>query len=181
MGVILQNKVRYIFDIGSSAIRMLAVAKYAGKPRIVAEESCLYDGFIDGEFLSPEELSNIFETLFKKMLTKMRKPIHSVVVGVPSDFCVCVCKRISRKFVEPHKITTSDLEDMYESNLSFGDSENYEVINYSPMQFILDDNVKTLAPINQKTTSIVMDASYILAKTSFINLMKEKFEKNIKK
>lgn len=170
MGVNLQSKIKYILDVGSSSIRLLAVTKFNGKARIVAEDNVLYDGFIDGEFLSPDLLQENVLALFDKMRNKMHKPITSVVVGVPSDFCICVCKRISRKYVSLHKITQKDVVNMYESNLDFGNSEQYGVINYSPMQFVLDDDVKTLSPIGKKTTSLVLDASYILAKNYFTEM-----------
>ena len=165
MGVILQSKIKYILDIGSSSICLLAVTTFAGKPRIVAEENVLYDGFIDGEFLC-DNLADVIGQAVNSMQDKTRKPITSVVIGVPTDFCVCVCKRISRKYVNQHKITNKDILDMYETNFTFGDSDQYEVINYSPMQFVLEDNVKTLSPIGKRTTSLVLDASYILAKKS---------------
>lgn len=168
------NKLKYILDIGSSSIRLLAVTRFAGKSRIVTEESILYDGYIDGEFLTESELGDTLSQLTDKMYAKMRKPITSIIVGVPSDFCICVCKRISRKFVELHKITNSEIEDLYLSNSTFGESEEYSVINYSPMQFVLDDGLTTLSPVGKKTSTLVLDASYILAKKSFITLMQSK-------
>ncbi len=169
------NKLKYILDIGSSSLRLLAVTKFAGKQRIIAEDSVLYDGFMDGEFLSVEELEQDFNTLIEGMIEKIRKPITSIIVGVPSEFCVCVCKRISRKYVGTHKITDQDLRSLYQSNASFGGSEEYSLISFSPMQCVLDDDYKTLSPVGKKSSSLVLDASYILAKNSFINLIKEKF------
>lgn len=169
------NKLKYILDIGSSSIRLLAVMKVSGKPRIVAEESVLYDGYLDGEFLSVEELSDNISQLVGNMTQKMRKTINSIIVGVPSEFCICVCKRISRKYVGLHKITEIDLKNLYQNNAEFGGSEQYSVISYSPMQCVLDDDFKTLSPVGKKTSSLVLDASYILAKNSFIKLFKEKF------
>ena len=180
-GLDLLNKVKYILDIGSSALRLLAVAKFAGKQRIIAEDCILYDGYMDGEFLNADELGQDFQELVERMTQKMKKPITSIIVGVPSEFCVCVCKRISRKYVGPHKVTDVDLRSLYQSNANFGASEEYSLISYSSMQCILDDDFKTLSPVGKKTTSLVLDASYILAKNSFINLIKEKFENiNIK-
>ncbi len=164
------NNLKYILDIGSSCLRLIAVASFMGKKQIVAEETVLYDGYIDGDFLSPSSLEGCLSELLLNMSSKTRKPIKSIVVGVPSEFCVCVCKRISRKFATLHKITDFDVKDLFETNESFGDSEEYSVINFSPMQFVLDDEVKTLTPIGLKSTSLVLDASYILAKRSFINL-----------
>jgi len=173
----LQNKLKYILDIGSSSLRLLAVARFSGMLKIVAEESILYDGYIDGEFLTEDELVDVLSQLIDKMYAKLRKPITSMFVGIPSDFCVCVCKRISRKFVDLHKITNAEIEEMYNSNANFGESEEYSLINYSPMQYVLDDGLITLAPVGKKTSSIVMDASYILAKNSFIKLMQEKLNR----
>lgn len=168
------NKIKYILDIGSSSLRLLATNLYNGKPRIIAEESVLYDGYMDGEFLSHDQLDEVFIKLLQNMSTKMRKQITNLVVGVPNDFCVCVCKRISRRYTNVHKITEQDLNNLYKSNMNFGDSEEYVVINYSPMQYSLDDNITTLEPIGKKTTSIMLDVSYILAKKSFYDLIGEK-------
>lgn len=176
MGVNLLNNLKYILDIGSSSLRLLAVTKFAGKPRVLCEESVLYDGFMDGEFLSVDELDNNLAQLFDKMTSKIRKPIHTVVVGVPSEFCVCVCKRISRRFNYLHKITERDINNLYEKNANFADSEEYELINYSPMQFVLDDNVTTLSPIGKKTNALTLDASYILAKKDFMVLLDKKLK-----
>ena len=169
------NKLKYVLDIGSSTLRLLAVAKYAGKFRIIAEEDVLYDGYMDSEFLSVDELDMVFSQLIDKMQLKMRKSIHSIIVGEPSEFCVCVCKRISRKFVDLHKITNSDLINLYDNNSDFGDSEEYSVINFSPMQFTLNDNIKTMSPVGKRSSTLVVDASFILAKKSFLNLINEKF------
>ena len=169
------NKLKYILDIGSSSLRLIVVSKHAGKQRIVAEESVLYDGFMDGEFLSEEELGKDFNTLIEEMTQKLKKPISSIIVGVPSEFCVCVCKRISRKYVGLHKITEQDLLSLYHSNATFGESEDYSLISFSPMQCVLDDDFKTLSPVGKKTSSLVLDASYILVKNSFMELIKNKF------
>ncbi len=169
------NKIKYVLDIGSSSLRLLALSKFAGKQRIIAEESILYDGYMDGEFLSASELEQDFNQLIEGMTQKIKKPISEIIVGVPAEFCVCVCKRISRKYVGLHKITDSDLRNLYQSNATFGGSEEYSVISFSPMQCVLDDDFKTLSPVGKKTTSLTLDASYILAKNSFINLMKDKF------
>lgn len=166
----------YILDVGSSCLRLFALSTFHGQRRILAEESVLYDGYLDGEFLSVENLTTNLDELVQKMSSKMRKPIKSVIVGVPSEFCICVCKRISRKFGSRHKITDFDVKDLFEANSSFGDSNEYSVINFSPMQFVLDDDLKTLTPIGMRSSSLVLDASYILAKRAFIALFIEIFK-----
>lgn len=169
------SKLKYILDIGSSSLRLLATSKVLGKQRIVAEESILYDGYMDGEFLSVDELSDDLSRLIDGMTQKTKKPINSIIVGVPSEFCVCVCKRISRKYVGVRKVSEHDLKNLFQSNANFGASEEYAILSFSPMQCVLDDDVKTLSPVGKKTSTLTLDASYLLAKKSFIDLMKEKF------
>lgn len=170
------NKLKYILDVGSSCLRLIATSKLAGKQRIVAEENILYDGFMDGEFLSVDELGDDLGKLVENMMQKTKKPVNSIIVGVPSEFCVCVCKRISRKYVGAKKLTEQDLKNLYQANSNFGASEDYVLLNYSPMQCVLDDNYTTLSPVGKKTSTLTLDASYILAKKSFVDLIKEKFE-----
>ncbi len=171
------KNLKYVLDVGSSALRLIAVTRFNNKINVVTKEEVLYDGYMDGEFLMPEKLEEALTELTRNMVNKIRKLISTIVVGVPAEFSKCVCKRISRKFVEMHKITEADIQDLYESNADFGDSQNYELINYSAMQFVLDGNDKTLSPINKKTDTLILDASYILAKKSFTTLIGEKLTK----
>lgn len=162
---------KYILDIGSSAIRLLAVSKFNNAQRIFAEDEILYDGYMDGEFLSPEDLSESLSQLIDKMNNKLHKRINYIIVGVPTDFCVCVCKRISRKFPQMHKIKQDEIIKMFENNSTFGNSEEYSMINYSAMQYTLDDGLKVDSPVGKKTASLIMDASFVLAKKSFIEMI----------
>ena len=68
-------------------------------------------------------------------------------------------------------------KDLYESNMSFGDSNEYSVVNYSAMQFTLDDSYKTLEPIGKRSSSLSLDASYILAKNDILELIGDKLSK----
>lgn len=157
-------------------MRLLAVGE-SKELRVIAEEQLLYDGYMDGEFLSPNKLEDNLTTLVTNMTNKLRKPIKEMVVGVPSEFCLTICKRISRKYVTPRKITHSDILGLYEGNATFKESKDYTVINFSPMRYVLDDDVHTLSPEGMKTSSIVLDASFILAKNYFIDNMTERLNK----
>lgn len=173
----MKNKLNFLLEVGSSKLVLIATVKGKHSSKIVDKATVLYDGFMDGEFLSPDDLELNFSELITASCNKLHTKIHSITVGVPSEFCMCVCKRISRKFIEPHKITNADIANLFESNAGFGDSVEYGVINFSPMQYMLDDNAITMQPVGKKTSSLVVDASYILAKTSFMQLFASKFNK----
>ena len=173
----MRSKLNFLLEVGSSKLVLVATVKGKRGSKIVDKATVLYDGFMDGEFLSPNDLELNLSELISASTSKLRTSVHSIVVGVPSEFCMCVCKRISRKFIQPHKITNHDISNLFESNSQFGDSMDYRVINFSPMQYMLDDNATTMQPVGKKTSSLVVDASYILAKTSFIELMTGKLSK----
>ncbi len=173
----MQKKLNFLLEVGSSKLVLISYVKGKRSSKIVDKVTVLYDGFMDGEFLSPDDLGLNFNELISTMNTKMRTTIRSITVGVPSEFCMCVCKRISRKFVETKKLTNHDIANLFETNATFGDSQDYNVINFSPMQYVLDDNVATMQPVGKKTSSLVVDASYILAKTSFMEFVVEKLNK----
>ncbi len=169
------KNLKYILDIGSSKLTLVATSSFGGRQNVVAQDSLLYDGYMDGEFLTESEIETNLATLVGNVAKMVRKNITELIVGVPSEFCKCVCKRISRKFLSNHKIKQTDIDELIEANADFGDSEEYAVINYAPMQYVLDDNISTLKPIGLKSNSLVMDISYVLAKKSFIDFMLEKF------
>jgi len=171
----LLKKLKYILDIGSSCLRLYAVTHFNRKSSLIAEEKVLYDGYMDGEFLSVDTLKDNIAELLSKMSEKIRKPIKSLIVGVPSEFSMTICKRISRKYLNLHKLTNDDIMDLYLSNID-GDSEEYEVINFSAMQFVLDDDYRTLEPVGKKTRNLILDASYVLAKKEFLKLIQEKVQ-----
>ena len=171
------KKLNFLLEVGSSKLVLVATVKGKHESKIVDQATVLYDGFMDGEFLSPDDLELNLSELIATMSSKLRANIHSISVGVPSEFCMCVCKRISRKFVEPHKITNHDIANLFEANASFGDSNEYSVINFSPMQYMLDDSAVTMQPVGKRTSSLVVDASFVLAKNSFIKFLTAKLNK----
>lgn len=173
----MQKNLKFLLEIGSSKLVLIAYIRGRNSSRIVDKVTILYDGFMDGEFLTPEDFELNLSEAISTMSSKLHVQIHSITVGVPSEFCVCVCKRISRKYVTLHKITNHDIANLFADNATFGDSVDYRVINFSPMQYVLDDNVATIQPVGKKTTSLVVDASYILAKSSFIDFVSNKFNK----
>ena len=167
------QKLKYILDIGSSSLRLFSTIKLKKNAQIIASEDVLYDGFMDGEFLSPDKLTQELSKLIDSLCSKVKRTIKEIIVGVPGDFSVCVCKRISRKFVELHKFTDQDLAKIFEDNANFGDSLEYVPIHCSTMQCTLDGNEKCVSPVNKKSSSVVLDVSYILVKKSFVKIIQD--------
>ncbi len=165
----------YIFDIGSSKISLLACCVKKGKTIIITSIDKLYDGFMDGEFFSTHELPSVFKELINEMQERLSCKITSVHVGVPSEFCACVCKRVTRNFVPSKKLHDKDIEALFDGTNDFPNNKDYSVISFSPMEYDID-GVKTLQPTSRKVANFSMDCCYILVKNDFISIIEQSLD-----
>ena len=96
---ILKN-LEFLLDVGSSKICLFACAKYSSGSIIVSSCEQLYEGFMDGEFFEPLQITDVVQKLMMEMSNRLKMKIKHVYVGVPSEFSVCVCKRKIRKYLQ---------------------------------------------------------------------------------
>ncbi len=170
----------YVLDIGSSKISLLACNVNKKKSLIVTSINHEYDGFMDGEFFSTDQVKVVIGELLTEMRDRINKPINSVYIGVPSEFSACVCKRVTRNFVPAQKLDENTLKEMFDGVNEFGQKDNYVVTSFSPLQYELDGAVVSTLT-NKRVSQFVMDCSYILVKKQFIELMQQIFnDYNIK-
>lgn len=160
----------YIFDIGSSKISLLACNIHKGRSIIVTSVEKLYDGFMDGEFFSTNDLPDIFNDIVQNMNEKIGGKITSAYIGVPSEFSACVCKRVTRNFTQSKKLNEEEIVKLFDGVNDYSKYADYTVINYSALQYIAD-GVPRRSIVNVRLNELVMDCSYILVKNSFIELM----------
>lgn len=160
----------HILDIGSSKISLLTCRAEKGKSAIITSIDQSYDGFMDGEFFSTEQLGQVVAELISQMQARLNKSITSIHIGVPSEFCACVCKRVTREFVPAKRITENDLAEMFDGINDFSQKDEYLVASFSPLQYEIDGNVVSELS-NKRVSKFVMDCSYVLVKKTFVDLM----------
>ena len=161
----------YIFDIGSSKISLLACKVYKGESSIVTSVTQMYDGFMDGEFFSTEQLTDVLYGLLDEMSERVGKRIGAVCVGVPSEFCACICKRVTKNFVPARKIENYQINEMFDGVSDFKGAEDYVVSSFSPLQYDIDGSVTMSVP-SKPISQFSMDCCYILVKKQFADLIK---------
>lgn len=170
----------FLLDIGSSKISLLACQVKKDKSAIVTSIDHEYDGFMDGEFFSIQQVSDVIGNLLDEMKQRLNKPVTNIHIGVPSEFSACVCKRVTRHFVPSKKITEQELVELFDGVSDFNGSDNYIVASFSPLQYSLDGMI-TYKLTNQRVSQFVMDCSYVLVKKQFVQIMQDVFDKyNIK-
>lgn len=164
----------FILDIGSSKISLLACQVKKGKSSIITCIDKSYDGFMDGEFFSVEQVSEVIGTLINAMSSQLKKSINNIHIGVPSEFSACVCKRVTRSFVPARVINESMLMELFDGIGGFALKDDYEIVSFSPLQYEIDGFVTDMLT-NKRVSQFVMDCSYVLVKKPFVTLMKDIF------
>lgn len=162
----------YILDIGSSKISLMACRVDKAKSMVVTSINQEYDGFMDGEFFSTDQVKQVIGSLVEQMSARTNKKIRTIHVGVPSEFSASVCKRVIRNFVPGKKITDDDIANMFDGVEEFKASEDFVVASFSPLQYELDGMISDKLT-NQRISQFVMDCSYILIRKTFIEFIKE--------
>jgi len=165
----------YVLDIGSSKIRLLACSINKGSPTIITSKECEYDGFMDGEFFSTEQVQEVIINLVEQLNGRFKKSVSSIYIGVPAEFSACVCKRVTREFEPSRKIDTSEVEQLFDGIADFAQHEDYAVASFSPIRYELD-GIVTDKLSNQRISQFVMDCCYLLVKNNFVELMRDILE-----
>lgn len=167
------GKLLYVLDIGSSKLRLAVVnnqTKDYHNVLTVVERS--YSGFSDSTFFEKEKFQFILQEMIREVVKRFKKKINKIHIGVPSEFSICLCKRINSCFIKPKVINQKDINNLF-AELGTADTEKYKTINLSPLKFVLDGDIQLIDPIKRTTQKISMDCSYILAQKSFINIVTE--------
>ena len=166
------KNLNYVLDIGSSKISLLVCQVQKGKSIMLTSVNQSYDGFMDGEFFSTEQVGNVIKDLINQIKDRLNKPIKHIHIGVPSEFCACVCKRVTRNFIPNKKILDSEVEGLFDGVGEFAGGNDYIVTSFSPLQYELD-GIASFKLSNQRISQFIMDCSYILVKKDFIILLQQ--------
>ena len=159
-----------ILDFGSSKITILVGAKTVNNNfKIIAHGSCEYAGFMNGEFIEPENLSSAISYAKNQAENVYGKKIKRLYVGVPTEFCCNTLERISLYLDKRVRIKQKNIDKLFDSaNISY---DNFEIINKTPIYYLLDDNNRILNPIGCLTSSLSVLASYISVTHDFYKFL----------
>lgn len=163
-----------ILDFGSSKITILVGVKGVNNTfKIIANGSCEYAGFMHGEFLEPENLASAISYAKNQAENAYGKKIKRLYVGVPTEFCCNTLENISMNLNSRVRIKNKHILKLFDNaNISY---ENFEIINKTPIYFLLDDGNRVLNPIDCFTSSLSVLASFISVETKFYDFLDKVF------
>ena len=161
-----QNEVA-ILDIGSKSITVLVGSQDVNKTiNVHGSYSEDYEGFADGELLEPAKFERaIVEAVVGAERSSGRK-IKKLLVGVPTEFCFCVCKNVCQNYARPKRITKQDIDNLYlGANMEY---KTHTVISKDCVYFVLGKNNRVSDPVGMTDSKIAACLSFVLASNKFL-------------
>jgi cell division protein FtsA len=156
-----------ILDFGSQKLTALIGSLDVNNTlnvKVMSSEN--YEGFLDGDFIEPANLEKaIFRTISGVEKVSNFK-VSSLVVGVPTEFCISKCNTVSQNFLKPKRIVKKDIDALFLS--AQADVPNFTVINKDSLYYVLGDNIKIKNPVGQFESKISACLSFVYAKNSFL-------------
>ena len=157
-----------VLDIGSSRVSVLVGTSGINSTFVIkGQGEASYAGFGEGEFYEPEKLGTVISSAITRAEENAGYAIRHLYVGIPAEFCNCVCKTISSTFSTRKNISQEVLSEHYEK--AYEDKENQTLISCNAIYNILDDGKRALNPTGCKTSKITSMVSLIFAQDDFIN------------
>ncbi len=139
--------------------------------KILASQTGDYAGFIDGEFLEPDNLVECVSEVLGRVWRIYQKKFDHIYVGVPAEFLNYAIKNLRADYSNKTIIKKRNIDELFET-VGDGDiDEKFTVISKSPIYYVLDDGVQTNDPELAYSKNLAVKASFLLAKTTFIEFI----------
>ena len=165
-----------VIDVGSSTIVALVGEHGANNTfKICGKGDVSYAGFQNAEFLELESLKFAIASAISNAEITSEKKISEIYVGVPGEFCSCVTKSVTLTFPKYKKITSFDIQNIFDAGNTFDDDPMYELINKTVVYYEVDSNKRVIDPLGMRAKTVTGQISYILARKSFLSLFKSIF------
>lgn len=159
-----------VLDIGSSKLELFVGERgINGTFVIKAKVNNSYAGFMDGDFIEPENLKFSFSKIINETESITGKKIKKLYVGIPAEFLITSEKEIKIDFHKRTKITNVHISKLYNRTFENEYISTHEIINIAPMYYVLSDGTRCLNVIDKYSSNLKSVASVIYASNIFLN------------
>lgn len=166
-----------VLDFGSNHITVLIGDNgINGTFDVRGYASVAYTGYLNGEILEPQKLSEALCSAIKTAQNNARTKITHLYIGVPGEFSINEVKSVSKDYGKPKKIGSREVDELFLLADDFGSSPTHIVINRSPVCFELDNNTRVIDPKGLTTTMMGATLSFVLAERSFVGAVLQALE-----
>lgn len=174
----MMKKATAVLDFGTSKVLVLLAEESAyQKVTITSAGMAQYDGFMNGEWNAPSEVSDAIASAIEAAENKAGTHIKEVYVGVPGEFVrvYVIESSVALQGADP-KVTSADVEKLQRQATEMLDRPTGVIIHRSPAWFKVDGGQKTLEPVDQKGSTLEGMIGFVLADQFFINDVTERLK-----
>ena len=172
----MMKKATAVVDFGTSKVLVLLAEESAyQKVTITSAGMAQYDGFMNGEWNAPGEVSDAIASALEAAENKVGTHIKEVYVGVPGEFVrvYVIESSVALQGADP-KVTSADVEKLQRQATEMLDRPTGVIIHRSPAWFKVDGGQKTLEPVDLKGSTLEGMIGFVLADQFFINDVTER-------
>lgn len=174
----MMKKATAVLDFGTSKVLVLLAEESAyQKVTITSAGMAQYDGFMNGEWNAPGDVSDAIASAIEAAENKVGTHIRDVYVGVPGEFVrvYVIESSVALQGADP-KVTSADVEKLQRQATEMLDRPTGVIIHRSPAWFKVDGGQKTLEPVDQKGSTLEGMIGFVLADQFFINDVTERLK-----
>ena len=174
----MMKKATAVVDFGTSKVLVLLAEESAyQKVTITSAGMAQYDGFMNGEWNAPGEVSDAIASALEAAENKVGTHIKEVYVGVPGEFIrvYVIESSVALQGADP-KVTSADVEKLQRQATEMLDRPTGVIIHRSPAWFKVDGGQKTLEPVDLKGSTLEGMIGFVLADQFFINDVTERLK-----
>lgn len=159
-----------VLDVGSSKLELYVGERGINHTFVINAKSTLqYAGFMEGEFIEPENLKQSVAKCINEVESTLNRKLNKVYVGVPAEFLLCKERELKLDFGKRTRITPLHIEKLFATEVSNEYTETHEIINMAPLYYLLGDGTRCIDPTGKYSTSIKVISSFIYATSSYIS------------
>lgn len=166
------EKLGAVLDFGSQKLTAIVGKRVVNNNFVVlASSETPYAGFLDGEFVEPNELKSSITSTLKSIDEIMERKVTRLFVGVPAEFCMVTSRGIEKNYYRHTKITQEKVDELFLSMDKNLNNNTHSIINVSPLCYELDGSNRTNNPVGAYAKTIKAYACVVLAENKFLDLI----------
>lgn len=132
-----------------------------------------YGGYSSGRFYDGDKLKKAIYSVLSGAAQSAGERHTTIYVGVPAEFTKIITGKHLLGFPAPKKITSGDVESLYNDKYREIEQHGYEKIHASALYFLTSDARKVADPVGIVSSTLQANISYILCSVYFTGLLRE--------
>lgn len=164
-----------ILDIGSSKIICL-ICGTDGRGGILVQGAGIkeYPGYKRGAFEDEQQLADAVLDALSVAETEARHRVRDISVGVPAPFTKLIMQRGEVDFRgKQRRITHRDIDNVINASLDFDAPDGYSLIHSTPVEFTVQDAVRSDMPIGVMAAGFSATVSHLYVEDHFKQLISD--------